>query len=27
VVSCFNCGSHDHAGNDCTENSMESILG
>ncbi|XP_048751833.2 uncharacterized protein LOC125663599 isoform X2 [Ostrea edulis] len=27
VVSCFNCGSHDHAGNECSENSMESILG
>lgn len=27
VVSCYNCGSHDHLGHDCSENSMESILG
>ncbi|XP_061163257.1 zinc finger CCHC domain-containing protein 2-like [Saccostrea echinata] len=27
VVTCYNCGSHDHIGNDCSESSMESILG
>lgn len=27
VVSCYNCGSHDHLGHDCSESSMESILG
>lgn len=27
VVTCYNCGSHDHLGHDCSENSMESILG
>lgn len=27
VLSCYNCGSQDHLGHDCSDNSMESILG